>query len=170
MPSEQIRFWLESIGSVAGVAALAAIALELIRARRADTRDFLFHTHEKYNEIRKEQDLLLSLKFSQLEDYNFSGSEENMDAWVSVFGFWNLIASTTRAKAIDKNIVIEQFARPFLRFYEKFSEAGHQLVEEQGGLNWFNNIDWLADETIKRFPGEVEAMKKGRRESIFTIR
>ena len=46
MPSEQVRFWLEVVASAAGIAALAAIALELLRARRADARDFIFHISE----------------------------------------------------------------------------------------------------------------------------
>ena len=168
MPSEQVRFILESIASIAAIAALVAIALELQRARRADTRDFLFYTHEKYHEIRKTQDYLLGLNISNVDDLN--KGDKKTDAWMSVYGFWELICRTTQAKAIDKDIVIEQYARPFLRFYDKLADVVHERIEEQGGLDWFSPVDWFANETYKRYPSEVKSMKNEEGNNIFSIR
>lgn len=160
MPSETVRFWLESIGSVAGIAALAAIALELLRARRADTRDFLFQITEKHQEIRHETNIAFSWEFSNLEEWYLNDSEENRVAWSAVYSFWDLLAVSVRAKTISKYFAAKQFGRPFLRFYEKFSDVMHQQIEIEGGANWFGDIDWLADEVFKLFPGEIEAMNE----------
>jgi hypothetical protein len=161
VPNELLRFWLESVASIAGIAALAAIALELQRARRADARDFLFQTHEKWIEIFEERMTVRSLEFSNMDDYLLAlhGSADRQ-ALMTVFNFWDLLTRTIRAKAIDKDLAIENFGRPFLDYFGKFSHVQHQRVELQGGSNWFESFDWFAEEISKILPDEFEAYTK----------
>ena len=90
MPSEQIRFLLETIGSIAGIAALVAIALEFLRARRADARDFLFHIYEKYEGLAKEMVLVESKKPMNKQELLTLArdAEEFDDAFQKIFNFW----------------------------------------------------------------------------------
>ena len=66
MPSEQLRFWLETLASITGIAALVFIAMELLRARRADSRDFLFHVYEKYEGLAKDMQVVATLQVSNI--------------------------------------------------------------------------------------------------------
>lgn len=160
MPSEQLRFWLELVASFAGIAALAAIALELQRARKADTRDFLFQTTEKINEIRKERIYLTSLNFSNLKEFLIlRRDDEYGQAFVAVFNFWSLLVKTTRLNAVNQKIVFDEYGLAFMNYYEKFSEVQHEFAKVSG-FNWFEELDWFADEYMRLFPGKVELLKK----------
>jgi hypothetical protein len=160
MPSEQLRFWLEGIGSLAGVVALAAIALELVRARRADTRDFLFQMTNKYAEIKNAEVVALSWEFSNLEEWWLIGNREWRESFVPVYNFYDMFATSVRSKTINKKFAIKQFGRPFIRFHQKFSDVMHQVIEIEGeGINWFEDWDWLADEIVRLYPGETTASK-----------
>ena len=160
MPSEQLRFWLESMGSIAGVAALAAIALELIRARRADTRDFLMQMTKNYSEIVTQANVVQSWEFSNIEEWWLIDRKEKREAWMPVYNFFDILATAIRAKTVNKEFAVGQFGRPFIRFYEKISGVMHESIEiEAGGIDWFADMDWLADEVLKLYPGEKTATK-----------
>ena len=161
LPNEQVRFWLESAASLAGIIGLFAIASELLRARRADARDFLFQTQEKWDEIFDERMVVRSLRFSNMDDYLLALHEsENSQAFMTVFNFWDLMTRTIKAKAIDKDIAIHAFGRPFMDYFGKYSHVQHQRVELQGGSNWFTTFDWFAEEITKTLPGEFDAFSK----------
>ena len=160
MPNEQLRFWLETVGSIAGIAALVAIALELLRARRADTRDFLFEMTNKYAEIKNAEVVALSWEFSNVEEWWLLGSKEWVESYMPVYYFYDVLATSVRSKTVNKEFAIKQFGRPFIRFYEKFSSVMHQVIEIEGeGINWFADWDWLADEVVRLYPGEKTATK-----------
>ena len=160
MPSEQVRFWLEALGSIAGVVALAAIALELIRARRADTRDFLFAASGKLGELLSERIFVNAMEFSNLENWLQLGrDDENVKNFTAVFNFWSLIAKTTKLNAINRNIIFGEYGLPFMVFYEKFSKLYHELAEHTG-MNFFEELDWFANEFAARFPGKHELNKR----------
>jgi hypothetical protein len=161
MPSEQIRFILEAIGSIAGIAALIAIALELQRARKADERDFLFHTYEKFEEISKEWAVATSMEFSTLDELILlTINEEHENAFLKIFNFWDLFTKTVRDKAISKTSAFEHFGIPFIRYYDKFSLAFHELDEIKGGYNNFESFDWFYEELTRNYPGESESVKR----------
>lgn len=160
MPSEQLRFWLEVVASIAGVVALAAIALELVRARRADTRDFLFQMSNKYSEIKSAETSALSWEFSNLEEWWLIGNKEWVESYMPAYNFYDILATSIRSKTINREFAIKQFGRPFIRFYEKFSGVMHQAIEiEGGGIDWFEDWDWLANEVIRLHPDEKTATK-----------
>ena len=165
MPSDQVRFVLESIASIAGIAALAAIALELLRARRADARDFLFHTQEKFDAIYDERRIVMALELKSLEEFSsmfFGDSDEELRrAWVKVFNFWDMLTRTVRANAIDEKMALEHFGRVFIAYYEKFSPVHKELVEIESGFDWYENFNWFAAEYMQHHPNDLEASKRG---------
>lgn len=162
MPSEQLRFWLETITSVIGLIGVFAIALELLRARRADARDFIFHISEKYKDIYNERTLVNSFEFSNMDEWIvvIRGKEEHWQAYATVFNFWDLLTKTVRATAIDRKIAITQWGRVFMLFHEKFSQVSRELIELEGGHNWYENFDWFAEEYMKYLPSDLDAMKR----------
>ena len=161
MPSEQLRFVLEIIGSIAGIAALIAIALELQRARKADERDFLFHTYEKFEELSREWALSTSMEFSTLDELILlTINEEHQNAFLKIFNFWDLFTKTVRDNAISKSSAFEHFGIAFIRYYDNYSQAFHEMDEIKGGLNSFESLDWFYEELIKNYPGESESVKR----------
>ena len=160
MPSEQLRFWLEAAGSAAGIAALAAIALELLRARKADSRDFYFHVSERYEGLWNERQLLDSVEFSSLEEvYKMIEDKELLKAYAKVSNSWDLLARTVRDNPIDKKLAVEQFGRVFYEYYEKWTPVHNQLneIEGKGGYGYFAHFDWFAAEYKNHLPGDWEA-------------
>lgn len=161
MPSEQLRFWIEIVASFAGIVALFAIAMELVRARRADTRDFLFNANEKLNAISSERLYTESMEFSNLEDWAILVKDDkHWKKFLAVFNFWELIATATKLNAINKNLVLYEYGVAFMHFYEKFSTVYHEL-DKNTGFNMFEELDWFANEFMgSQFSSRFELGKK----------
>ena len=158
MLSEQIRFWLETLGSIAGISALVFVGLELLRARRADARDFLFHIYEKYEGLADELILVEAVDPVNLEELMALVEDEEFSAaFQKMFNFWELLTKTVRDNAIDKAIAFEHFGAPFIRFYGIYSNAQHEWNRIGNGINFFKSFDWFYAEIMKAYPGELEA-------------
>ena len=158
MPSEQIRFWLETLATIAGIAALVFVGQELLRARRADARDFLFHIYEKFERLADELILIEAVDPVDLKGLlSLNEDEEFSAAFQKMFNFWELLTKTVRDNAIDKVIAFEHFGAPFIRFYEIYSNAQHEWNRIGNGIPFFKSFDWFYKEVIIAYPGEVEA-------------
>ena len=163
MPSEQFRFLLESIASAAGILALVAIALELLRARRADARDFLFQTYEKMGVLSADVRYVQAMEFDNLDEMLLLLGDEKVDIiWNNVFSFWDLFTKSVRANAIDKHMAFEHFGAPFLRYYQKHSNALQDWYAISMDLNNWESFDWFFNEFMSKYPREIEAEKTRR--------
>lgn len=161
MPSEQLRFWLEAIGSIAGIVALAAIALELQRARRADEREFLFHAYEKFSGLHRHRVVVEGLESTSFDDFRKSlNDEKTRESLVSIYNFWDLLTRTVKDKSINSKSAVEHFGRVFMVYYVKFSPIHHKWREIEGNSDWFKSFDWFADEYMRLLPGDWEAAQK----------
>jgi hypothetical protein len=135
--------------------------LELQRARRADTRDYLFQSFEKWEEMSKEWTLVLSMEFSTLDELLIlTRDETRFNAFLKVFNFWDLLTKTIQDKAIDRSVAFEHYGISFVRYYDKYSKAMQEVDEIKGGFNNFQSFDWFHEEYLKTYPGEVESVKK----------
>ena len=148
MPSEQLRFIIETAASIIGLIGVFAIALELLRARKADERDFLFHTYEKYEEIAVERGIIFNLNFTKLDELVLITVSEGdaKSAYFKVFDYWDLLTKTIQSGAISSKIAAEHFAFPFMTYYEKYSTYIHEWFKIIGGYGQFDSFDWFAEE------------------------
>jgi hypothetical protein len=148
LPSEQVRFWLESTASIIGLIGVFAIALELLRARKADERDFLFHTYEKFEKIAIERGIIQNLEFTKLDELvliNYSEGDVST-AYFKVFNYWDLLTKTVQSGAISSKTAAEHFAFPFMTYYEKYSPYIHDWFKIIGEYGQFDSFDWFAEE------------------------
>jgi len=163
VPSEQLRFVLETIGSLAGIAALVAIALELQRARRADTREFMSRAYEKYTNLIKERDSLASIEYSSIEELILRpDAEAEYAAFEKTSFFWTELTTEVKHNPSEKKIAIEEFGRLFYGFYEKWSPYLNDLheIEGEGGYHWTTHMDWFASEYKRILPGDWDARNR----------
>ena len=163
MPNEQFRLLLESIASIAGIAALVAIALELQRARRADTRDFLSRAYEKLGALFQEKRLLASIEYSGFDEFSLrTESEAEGNAWEKMFYFWDLLTNEVKHNPSEKKIAIVAFGRSFYVFYEKWSPYLKDLqeIEGEGGYQWPAHMDWFASEYMRILPSDWDARSR----------
>ena len=161
MPSEQLRFVLESIASIAGFAALVATALELQRARRADAREFLFHAYEKFNDIHEHRIIVEQLELNSFDDFRREFSDDRArESLVTMYSFWDLLTRTIRDRAIDTKSATEHFGRVFMTYYVKYSPFQHEWRKIEGDSDWFEDFDWFAEEYFRLRPGDWEAFQK----------
>lgn len=117
MLDQQIRFWLEIIGSAAGIIALFAIALELQRARKADTREFYFHIAEKFNAIIDKSQTLFETDLLDFDELILLPNDhERSAAWGPVLNFWDIQTRSAHDNSNDKKFALEQFGRAFYSF------------------------------------------------------
>ena len=162
MPSEQLRFWLEAIGSFAGIVALAAIALELQRARRADSRDFMFFTFKLFNELYEEQRIIDSLEFSNLEELILLTDDPSIrKAVIAIQDFWELIIVSVKNRAVDINIVLDSFGVPFYRYYQKFSNTFPEWADIYGTETFHEDVVSFARKYQNLYSVQINAAKKG---------
>jgi hypothetical protein len=161
VPSDQVRFWLETAASIIGLIGVFAIALELLRARKADERDFLFHTYEKYEEIAAERGIVQNLQFTNVDELVLINSSEGdaQSAYFKVFNYWDLLTKTIQSGAISSKIAAEHFAFPFMTYYEKYSTYIHEWFKIIGGYGQFDSFDWFAEE-CQRVMGDSEIPRK----------
>lgn len=170
MPSEQLQFILESITSIVGIAALVAIAIELQRARRADAREFLFHTYEKFSGIHKHRVLVENLEIIDFDDWLLGFNDEAIsESQTAVFNFWDLLTRTVRDSSINSKIAVEHFGRVFMTYYEKYSPYHHQFRKLEGDSEWTKSFDWFAEKYSRHLPGDWEAFQTSNsyREKLF---
>jgi len=163
MLNEQIRFWLEIIGSAAGIIALFAIALELQRARKADTRDFYFHIAEKFDRLEEERAILYEMDTLDFDVLILIPSEDKRyKAFGLIANFWDMVSRAAHENSSDKKIALEQFGNPFYSFYSKWSYYFKGLAEIEGTSFpvGYRYLDWFAEEYLKYFPEEWEAFLK----------
>ena len=160
MPSEQLQFWLESVASLAGIIGIYAIASELLRARRADAREFLFHMAEKLDEMHEDRRIVEQLKFSNYDEF-LSLYQEHDVAMLKVYNFWDLLTKTVKDKVIDSKVAVDHFGRMFMySFYNKYSKAHHELRDIEDNSEWFSNFDWFAKEYARLKPGDWAGYEK----------
>ena len=152
MPSEQIRFWFEIFGSFAGLLGLAAIALELLRARRADTRDYLLRIHSRLSEISEERVIVDGFEFSNMDEFFLLWNEgENLKAYRAVYNFWELLIDTTRSNPVDKLQVMQSFGEIYMSFYDKVADVSIEIETTFGGV-FFEPFRWFASEYNENYP------------------
>ena len=161
MPSEQVRFLLESIASTAGIAALVAIALELQRARKADVREFLFHTSEKFDAMHEERRIVEHLEFSTYIDF-VKQFQKHDKALLKVFNFWESLTRAVKDGVIDKKSAVTHYGRVFMyTFYNKYKDVHHELRVIEGNSEWFRSFDWFAEQYGKLKPGDWDSHLRG---------
>ena len=139
---------------------MVAIALELQRARRADAREFLFHTYEKFNELAQERKLIAYLEVSNIEELiiQWKNSETRI-AYRKLYNFWDLLTKSVRDNAVGKRIAFEHFGAPFTRWFNKYALAQQQWTTLGNGIPYFESFEWFNKELRKMYPGEEEAVE-----------
>ena len=163
MPSEQLRFWLEVFSSFAGLVGLAAIALELLRARRADTRDYLLRIHRRLSEISEERVIVDGFEFSNMDEFFLLWKEgENLTAYRAVYNFWELLIETTRSNPVDKLQIMQGFGDIYMSFYDKVADASIEIETTFGGM-FFEPFRWFANEYKKNYPHAQEQVESNRK-------
>lgn len=160
MPNEQIRFWLESFASIAGIVGLFAIASELLRARKADARDFLFHMYEKFDAMHEERRLMEQLEFSNYDEF-LQLFQDNDKSMLTIYNFWDLLTRTVKDGIIDSRTALDHFGRIFMTFYNRYSKAHHEYRDIEGNPEWFATFDWFAKEYHRLKPGDWDRFMKG---------
>jgi len=162
VPSEQLRFWLESVGSVAGILALAAIALELQRARKADAREFLARAHEKFISLYPQYLRLSTIEVTTTDEMLLVEDEEGAKAYSEMVNFWDSISTEIRHNPSERKMAVEAFGRAFYGFYEKWSPflKGIAEIEGEGSYGGAAHLEWFADEYFKHLPGDWAASQR----------
>ena len=162
MPSDQIRVILENFASVVGIIGIYAIALELLRARKADSREFLFHTYEKFSLLHTERRLVESSEIENLEEFILAFGDKKFDkAFTSIYNFWDLLTRTVNEQTIDKKMALNHFGRVFMQFYSKFSDFNHEFGQITGDTKYWENFDWFAAEFDELSPDNLDAINRG---------
>ena len=143
MPSEQVRFWLEAGASIVGLVGVFAIALELMRARKADVREFLFHTGDQFDAMHDERRIVEHLKFVTYIEF-VEQFQKNDEALLKVFNFWESLTRAVKDGVIDKKSAVNHYGRVFMySFYNKYKDVHHELREIEGNSEWFTSFDSL---------------------------
>ena len=163
MPSEQTRFWLEAIASLAGIVGLFVVASELLRARKADAREFLFHEIDKFSELHEARRLVENLSFENYDQFlaHFQTHDKSL---LSIFNFWDALTRTVRDGIVDTETALDHFGRVFMySYYIKYSKAHHEFRDIEGNPEWFANFDWFAKEYARIKPGDWDRYLRGRK-------
>lgn len=162
MLNEQLRFWLESLASLAAIIGLFTIAKELLRARKADQRDFLFHMSDKLDAMHEERRIVEQLEFSNYDEFlaHFQTHDEPL---LKVYNFWDLLTRAVKDNIVDAKTAIDHFGRLFMyTYYSKYAKAHHEYRDIEGNPEWFANFDWFAEQYNKLKPGDWDKYMKGR--------
>jgi hypothetical protein len=162
MLNEQLRFWLESLASIAAIVGLFTIAKELLRARKADQRDFLFHMSDKWDEMHEERRIVEQLEFSNYDEF-LAHFQKHDKSLLKIYNFWDLLTRAVQDQIVDTKTAVDHFGRVFIyTYYRKYSKAHHEYRTIEGNPDWFANFDWFADQYHKLKPGDWDKFMKGR--------
>jgi hypothetical protein len=163
MSNEQIRFWLESLATIAGIVGLFAIALELMRSRKADTRAFYFHISEKFDALVEHRNILNQWDVPEFDELMLIPDEDERSmAFGQVINFWDMVTKAAHDSRADKNIALEQFGLSYYRFYSKW-EFFFKRMKDIGGstdLIGFRYFDWFAKEFLEKYSDDWEKLQK----------
>ena len=167
MPNEHFRYWLEIAASLATVGALAAIALELLRARRADSQENSWRIGKRHTEIAGERIVFENGKFRNLDEFLLLlENQEYLVAYRAVYNFWDMVITSARTYPANKLWLISSLGELYMRWYSTLADVIHES-EAKFGWRYFDSFDWFANEIESHFPNYGDASEYNRKAKAY---